>query len=61
MKTLTTIALLLASSAKPRTVATDWVKNYIEQYGFGKGTDKENKPAVICIPPLGEYLDNLRV
>ena len=22
-------------------------------------TDKENKPAVICLPPLGEYLDNL--
>ena len=20
-------------------------------------TDKENKPAVICLPPLGEYLD----
>ena len=22
-------------------------------------TDKENKPAVICLPPLGEYLDNV--
>lgn len=33
----------------------DKVKQSIERLA----TDKENKPAVICLPPLGEYLDNL--
>lgn len=33
----------------------DKVKQSIERLA----TDKENKPAVICLPPLGEHLDNL--
>ena len=33
----------------------DKVKQSIERLA----TDKENKPAVICLPPLGEYLDSL--
>lgn len=35
----------------------DKVKQSIERLA----TDKENKPAVICLPQLVEYLDNLRV
>lgn len=33
----------------------DKVKQSIERLA----TEKENKPAVICLPPLGEYLDSL--
>lgn len=33
----------------------DKVKQSIERLA----TDKENKPAVICLPPLVEYLDSL--